>query len=222
MVSDFAARELSAPPERTRVVYGGADAQRLSPDPAPRRDSVLFVGRITPHKGIDTLIRALPAGATLLIVGTPGYDPHPPERDYPALLARLAEGRRVQFLGGVDDDRLAQLYRNAAAVVLPSVDRTCYGRQMPSPELLGLVVLEAMACGTPVVCSNVGALPEIVQDQETGFLVEPGNVEQLRERLRELLADPGLVARLGGNGREAVLQRFTWKACAERCLGAYS
>ncbi|MFN2504938.1 MAG: glycosyltransferase, partial [Acidimicrobiales bacterium] len=87
--------------------------------------------------------------------------------------------------------------------------------------LLGLTVLEAMASGTPVVASRVGGLPELVVDGVTGFLVEPGDVDQLQDRLRLLLADRGLARRLGENGRDLVLRQFTWEACAERCLAAY-
>jgi glycosyltransferase involved in cell wall biosynthesis len=222
LVSRFSAEELKVPAERTRVIYGGADPERFQPDPRPRRDAFLFVGRLTPHKGIDVLLRALPAGATLLVAGTPGYDPKLPERDYPSLLAGLAEGKQVRFLGAVGDQELAELYRHAAALVLPTVELTCYGKAVHAPELLGLVALEAMASGTPVVCSRTGALPEIVREGETGFLLEPGSVEQLRERLRQLLGDRALIERVGSGGREAVLERFSWKTCAQRCLDAYS
>ncbi|MCA1691728.1 MAG: glycosyltransferase, partial [Actinobacteria bacterium] len=92
---------------------------------------------------------------------------------------------------------------------------------VPISELLGLTVLEAMASGTPVVASRLGGLPEVVVDGVTGFLVEPGEVDQLQDRLRLLLADPGLARRLGENGRDLVLRQFTWEACAERCLAAY-
>jgi glycosyltransferase involved in cell wall biosynthesis len=179
------------------------------------------VGRITPHKGLDTLIRSLPAGARLIIAGSEGHDPHPPERDYPQLLRRLAADRDVTFLGPVSDADLPALYRRASVLVLPSVHQTCYGRHVPISELLGLVVLEAMASGTPVVCSNLGGLPEIVRHGETGFLVEPGNFEDLRERLSELLEDPARARRIGGKARELVLEHFTWTACAGRCLRAY-
>ena len=222
LVSRFSAQELRAPPGRTRIIYGGADPARFQPDRRSRRDSFLFVGRLTPHKGIDVLLRALPPGARLTVVGMPGYDPAPPERDYRQMLDREADGKEVRFVGTLQDEELAELYRHAAALVLPSVERTCYGKPVPATELLGLVALEAMASGTPVVCSRAGALPEIVGDGETGLLVEPGNVEQLRERLRELLADRALIERLGANGRDAVLARFSWKACAQRCLEAYS
>jgi glycosyltransferase involved in cell wall biosynthesis len=222
VVSRFSAEELGAPEERTRVIYGGADTLRFHPDPRPRRDAFLFVGRLTPHKGVDVLLRALPPGARLLVAGTPGYDPNPPERGYPDLLKRMAEGRDVRFLGAVPDSELPQLYRHARALVLPSVERTCYGKAVAAPELLGLVALEAMASGTPVVCSRVGALPEVVGDGETGFLVEPGSVEDLRDRLSTLQDERRLVERMGRSAREAVLARFSWTACAERCLDAYS
>jgi glycosyltransferase involved in cell wall biosynthesis len=222
LVSRFSALELKAPPERTRLIYGGADTERFKPDPSPRRDVVLFVGRLTPHKGVDVLLRSLPVGATLLVAGTPGYDPEPPERDYPGLLQALAEGKQVRFLGGVSDRDLEELYRHASMLVLPSVERTCYGKPVPAPELLGLVALEAMASGTPVIGTRTGALPEVVRDGETGFLVDPGSVEQLGERLRQLLADRGLLERLGARARELVADRFTWKACADRCLHAYA
>jgi glycosyltransferase involved in cell wall biosynthesis len=221
-VSAYSARELHSPPDRTTVIYGGADPQRYRPDPSARHDGVLFVGRITPHKGVDRLIAALPPGARLQIAGSTGHDPHLPERDYPQLLQRLAAGRDVAFLGPVADADLPALYRQARVLVLPSVHRTCYGRAIRVSELLGLVVLEAMASGTPVIGSRLGGIPEIVEHSVTGFLVEPGNVAELRARLSELLHDPALAARMGRNARELVLERFTWRKCAERCLAVYS
>jgi glycosyltransferase involved in cell wall biosynthesis len=220
-VSEYSARELGAPPSRTRVIYGGVDCARFHPDPERPRGGVLFVGRLTPHKGADRLIEALPEGATLTLAGTAGHDPHLPERDYPELLRRLARGRSVRFLGAVPENELPGLYRGAAVFVLPSVERTVYGRHIACVELLGLAVLEAMASGTPVVCSRVGGVPEIVEDGVTGFLVEQGDVAALHERLRQLLRDRALAARIGRNARERVLERFTWDACAERCLAAY-
>ncbi|HEV3407293.1 MAG TPA: glycosyltransferase family 4 protein [Gaiellaceae bacterium] len=221
-VSAYSARELGAPPSRTRVIYGGADPDRFSPDRDAVRSGVLFVGRVTPHKGIDRLIEALPEDAELRIAGSAGHDPDPPERDYPRLLERLAAGRRVRFLGAVPDSDLPALYRHAEVLALPSVHRTRYGREIAVSELLGLAALEAMASGTPVVASAVGGLPEVVEDGVTGFLVEPGNVEELRARLTEVLADRRLAERLGRNARERVLATFTWEACADRCLAAYS
>jgi glycosyltransferase involved in cell wall biosynthesis len=221
MVSTYSSRELGAPPARTRVIYGGADPVRYAPDSNQPRRGALFVGRLTPHKGVDRLLHALPPGAHLRVVGSTGHDPRPPERDYPRLLRRLAQGQDVQFMGTAPDAELPGLFRSASVMVLPSVEHTCYGRSVRVSELLGLVALEAMASGTPVVASRVGGLPEVVQDGVTGFLVPPGDVNALRERLDQLLRDPALAQRLGASARELVLERFTWTRVAERCLAAY-
>jgi glycosyltransferase involved in cell wall biosynthesis len=219
-VSRFSAAVLGMAPAKTRVVYGGADPNRFHPD-AGSRAGVLFVGRLTPHKGIDRLIRALPDGATLTIAGTEGHDRAEPECGYPRLLRTLARERPVHFAGAVDDAALAELYRRARVVVMPSVHTTCYGAPVPVSELLGLTALEAMASGTPVVASRIGGLPEIVTDGETGHLVEPGDVDHLRTTLTELLADDAHARALGDNARAVATERFTWERCAQRCVASY-
>jgi len=221
-VSAYSARELGAPAARTQVIYGGADPQRYAPDPSQTRRGVLFVGRLTPHKGVDRLLQALPDGTQLRVVGSTGHDRRPPERDYPRLLRFLARDRDVEFIGTATDDQLPALYRSAEVLALPSVERTCYGRAVRVSELLGLVALEAMASGTPVVASRIGGLPEVVDDGETGFLVPPGDVGALRERLDQILRDTSLGRRLGANARATALERFTWAKVAERCLTAYA
>jgi alpha-maltose-1-phosphate synthase len=221
-VSAYSARELQAPADRTRLIYGGADPERFAPDPNQARHGVLFVGRLTPHKGVDRLLAALPPNASARIAGSEGHDPLLPERNYPALLRRLAHDRSVEFLGPVRDADLPALYRSAQVFVLPSVAQTCYGKHIAVSELLGLSVLEAMASGTPVIVSAIGGVPEIVRDGETGFLVPPGDVHALRDRMQRLLQDPTLAARLGSNARQHVLERFTWRHVAERCLEAYA
>jgi glycosyltransferase involved in cell wall biosynthesis len=221
-VSAYSAFELRAPPRRTRVIYGGADPARYVPDSAQERRGVLFVGRLTPHKGVDRLLQALPPDAHLRVVGSTGHDPRPPEREYPALLRLLARERDVDFLGTLADDDLPGVYRSAVVLALPSVERTCYGRAVRVSELLGLAALEAMASGTPVVASRVGGLAEVVEDGRTGFLVPPGDAAALRDRLEQVLGDPPLARRLGVNARELVLERFTWGKVAQRCLEAYA
>ncbi|HEX2236126.1 MAG TPA: glycosyltransferase family 4 protein [Actinomycetota bacterium] len=220
-VSRHSADILGAPPDRTRVVFGGVDPERFRPASDEARAGVLFVGRITPHKGIEVLLRALPAGASLTIAGSPGHDATWPERGYPTLLRRLAAGREVRFTGPVADAELPALHRRARVFALPSVPVTCFGRRVAISELLGLSVMEAMASGLPAVCSAIGGLPEVVRHGETGYLVAPGDVEELHDRLAELLDDDALARRMGRAGRELVLDRFTWDACARRCLEAY-
>ncbi|HYY44270.1 MAG TPA: glycosyltransferase family 4 protein [Actinomycetota bacterium] len=220
-VSRHSAAMLGAPAEKTCVLLGGADPQRFRPDPAAGRDGVLFVGRLTPHKGVDNLIRAMPEGELLRICGTGGHDPHPPERDYPQVLRALAARKRVEFLCRVADEDLPTLYRSARVFVLPSVEVTCYGRRHAISELLGLAVIEAMASGTPVVCSNIGGIPEIVRDGETGFLVPPGDAAALGDAVRRLLTDDRVAQRMGEAAREHAVTMLTWQACARRCLDAY-
>jgi glycosyltransferase involved in cell wall biosynthesis len=224
-VSRYSAQVLGVPGAKTAVIYGGADTDRFTPAPSScARSGILFVGRLTPHKGVDRLLRALPPGAALTVVGTAGHDPHPPESGYVAELERLASTREgsVRFLGAVADDELLELYRRAVVLALPSVERTCYGKQVRISELLGLTLLEAMACGTPVVASGLGGLREVVRHAETGFLVEPGDEDALRHYLGRLLGDRRLARRLGDNARQRVVEQFTWDACARRCLDAYS
>ena len=221
-VSHHSAATLRIPASKmVRVVRGGVDTERFPPRDGPRQ-GVLYVGRITPHKGIDRLIRALPPGASLSIVGTTGHDPAPPEREYPELLRRLAAGKKVRWLSAVSDDDLVRLYQSARVVVLPSVRVTCYGRRIAISELLGLTLLEAMASGAPVVCTRVGGPVETVHHGETGFVVDPGDVAQLRARLDMLLEDDALVRRMGRAGRVAIEKGWRWEQCAERCLAAYA
>ena len=223
-VSQYSAGVLSAPPSRTSVIYGGADPARFRPDPGASREGVLFVGRFTPHKGLDRLLAAVPDGAALTCAGTFGHDPCPPDDGYADLLRRRAADLdgRVRFVEAPGDDDLRALYRQARVFVLPSVEENCYGRRIAVSELLGLSVLEAMASGTPVICSRVGGVPEIVADGETGYLVDPGDVAGLRARLEELLGNPERAARMGRVARDLVMERFTWEACADRCLAAYA
>ena len=220
-VSRYSATEIRSPAAKTRIIYGGVDPIRYAPEDRAPREGLLFVGRLTPHKGVDVLISALPPDAALTIVGSEGHDRDLPERGYPDLLRSLASGRRVRFAGALDDAALAGEYRRAVALVLPSVERTCYGRTVAVSELLGLVALEAMASGTPVIASRVGGLPEVVEDGQTGFLVPPGDAAALRKRIETLLDDRVLASQMGARARERVLARWTWAQCAQRCLAAY-
>jgi glycosyltransferase involved in cell wall biosynthesis len=111
--------------------------------------------------------------------------------------------------------------RSASVLALPSVEVTCYGKPVAISELLSLTAIEAMASGTPVVASRVGGVPEVVADGETGLLVDPGDVEALRDGLSRLLGDPASAARMGRAGRDLVHERFTWPECARRAAAAY-
>lgn len=215
-VSSFALGEFPAFASRSRVVYGGVDPDRFAPSPdVDRRREVVFVGRILPHKGLDVLIRALDDRTPLHIYG-PAYD-----SDYRAALGLLAAGKQVTFHENASDDDIVAAYRRARVAVLPSVASSEYGFAAPHAELLGLVLLEAMACGTPVVASALGGVPEIVRDGETGFLVPPGDAASLADRLGLLLDGPAMWRSMSEAAVEHVHGAFTWRHVAERCLDAY-
>lgn len=194
-------------PERVRVVengvpfaYGtrpreGDDRSRLALEP----DSVaiLFIGNLIPHKGLQLAIEALSMGSLpswrLLVVGT-----GPDEANAKLLAKRRGIGDRVTFLGRRDADEVERIVSACDALVLPS-----------SMEGLPYVILEAMACGKPVVSTRAYGIPEAVVDGETGFLVDPGNVGELARALRSVIADRALRARLGRAGRVRFEEHFT-------------
>jgi glycosyltransferase involved in cell wall biosynthesis len=199
------------------VILGGVDTSRFSPPdpPVPRANEVLFVGRLLPHKGVDDLIRAMPAALPLTIIGQP-YDARYLER-----LHGLADGKRVTFRHDADDDGLVETYRRVRCLVLPSVYRTDEGLHSAVPELLGQTLLEGMACGCPAICTRVASMPEIVEDGVTGFVVPPNDPVALRERLVWLVDHPIDAERIGAAARRRVLERFTWPAVVDRCLTIY-
>jgi glycosyltransferase involved in cell wall biosynthesis len=168
-----------------------------------------------PHKGIDSLIQAIPAGMRLEIIGT-RYDPR-----YEKDLLKLADGKNVVFRQRCDDAALVDAYRRALCIVLPSVYRTMYGEESNVPELLGQTLLEGMACGIPAICTNVASMPEVVQDQVTGFVVPPNDPASLQKKILWLRDHPDEVRSMGDAGRRRVLEKFTWPAVVRRCLAIY-
>jgi glycosyltransferase involved in cell wall biosynthesis len=199
------------------VIYGGVDTVKFSPDAATEKDgTVLFVGRLLPHKGIDDLIKAMPADVKLEIIGRP-YD-----AQYQQDLLKLADRKKVVFRYECDDQALVEAYRRALCIVLPSVYRTMYGWETTVPELLGQTLLEGMACGTPAICTNVASMPEVVKHEVTGFVVPPNNPEALREKIVRLRDQARDAAEMGNAARRHVTERFTWPAVVRRCLEIYA
>ena len=200
---------------RARVIGGGVDTTKFSPGAGVRRDAgALFVGRLLPHKGITDLIRGLPDGVALTVVGPP------PDQAMRAELMTLAAGKAVTFKHDVDDTALVNEYRRAMCVVLPSVYKMPNGRETRVPELLGQTLLEGMACATPALCTRVASMPEVVDDA-VGFVVPPNDPAALYDRLAWFHANPDASRKLGMAGRQRVLDRFTWSAVVRRCLKAY-
>jgi glycosyltransferase involved in cell wall biosynthesis len=168
--------------------------------PVPFEDFCLFVGRLESRKAPDLLLQALveAPGANCVFVGD---GPMRPELE--RLTDELQLRDRVAFLGHVRAADLPALYARAQLLLLPSVS-----------EAMPLVVLEAMACGTPVLASRIAGLPTVVRDYDTGVLVDPGDVGQIALALRFLLRDRALLAHMSGQARRLVHQRFMWSAVA--------
>ena len=182
-----------------------AGDQRSAREPDEVR--LLFVGRLEPRKGVDTLLDSLPAllaefpGLRVSIVGddripAPGGGTY--RQRFEASHAASSWADRVEFTGSVDDEELAWRYRECDLFVAPS-----------RYESFGLVLLEAMMRSKPVVACAAGGMREIVEEGGSGFLVPPGDSDALRARLAELVASADLRARLGRRGREIYEERFT-------------
>jgi glycosyltransferase involved in cell wall biosynthesis len=204
-------RDRTTPP-----LYGGVDPRRFHLADQERERQVVYVGRLLPHKGIDVLLRAVDDRTPVHVFGR-AYDPA-----YRAELGRLSSGKNVTFHEAASDEEIAAAYQRSRVTVLPSVYRSLDGVAHPWPELLGLTVLESMACGTPVVASRVGGVPEILADGETGYLVDAGDAEALGKRIAELLQPSQRWRDMSSRAAELVRDRFTWRHVAERCLRAYA
>lgn len=163
---------------------------------------VAYVGRISPEKGIDTLLTA--AGQTGLPVRIAGDNSQMPE------FVKMTPPN-AQFVGLLDRDQLAGFYRNAQFSVVTSI---CF-------ETFGLVAAEAMSHGLPVIASNIGALPEIVEDGVTGFLFNPGNTEELAGKMRLLWENPDLCRKMGKAARDKVIREYGEDLYYKRLVETY-
>jgi glycosyltransferase involved in cell wall biosynthesis len=215
-VSEHVVKHAGLPASKVRRIYYGLDTRpyetvpplsevgareaiskpQSGPSPTPL---IGMIARLAPQKGHRILFDALPAVIQRfpeLRVVLVGHEHLTTQAELEAYARERGVAERVTFTGFRDD--LPALLAEWNLMVLPS-----------HWEGFGLVLLEAMAAGRPVVASRVGPIPEIVLNGETGLLVEPGNAEQLAAALIELLEQPALAARLGAAGRRRVAEQFT-------------
>jgi glycosyltransferase involved in cell wall biosynthesis len=185
-----------------------ADTTMYTPGRRREEARLLFVGRFTPQKGLDHLLRALSlmkGRAVLDVVGNGGDS----ER-YRALAQELSVSNRVAWHGQLTGQQLAGLYQAATALVVPSID-----------EGLGLVAVEALLCETPVVAFRSGGLTDIIQDGNTGVLVSPGDAAALAAALDSVITEPERARALGEAGRLYVLAKFAPESAAARYSDIY-
>jgi D-inositol-3-phosphate glycosyltransferase len=219
-----------APADKLVVIPPGVDVSHFYPIPSdeakmyvglkPDDRMVLFVGRIEPLKGVDTLIEAMSClqlkdghKVHLAIIGG---DPSASPQEMSAEMARLQKlcddlcvGQLVVFLGKRDQDRLPYYYSAAELLVMPS-----------HYESFGMVALEAMACGTPVIASEVGGLAYLVRDGETGFTVPDQEPELLSEKITWLLDDRDLHRTMSERAVEYA-QDYAWEKIAAQIVDVY-
>src|SRR5258708_3999880 len=217
-------------PDRVHVIHNGIDPEIYRPLPSPEtlqrfgidasRPFVLFNGRITRQKGLALLLAAalkLDRQYQVVIVAS---SPDTPEiaAEVASLAGRVSaeRGNLVWIDHFISREELIHLHSHAAVFVCPSIY-----------EPFGLVILEAMACETPVVASRVGGITEIVVEGETGNLEAfdqadvGGFFSALADRIEKLLKDTTLAARMGKAGRERVVQHFGWRAIAAQTVQLY-
>jgi phosphatidylinositol alpha-mannosyltransferase len=199
-----------------KVIPNGVDVERFRRTvPIARWEdgtrNILFVGRLEPRKGLLELLKAYrilrSAGCScrLLVVGS-----GPQEREARRyVMTRSLPG--VEFLGRVDDDEKAALFRTADVFVSPATGR----------ESFGIVLLEAMAAGTPVVCSDIHGYKGVVRRGREGLLVPPRNPKALAAAILQLFSDPELGARMGAAGRERA-ESYSWERVTAKVEEYYS
>lgn len=221
------------PSSKIVVIPPGVDTRHFYPIPKDEAKEVigisddshmiLYVGRIEPLKGIDNLIQAISkiqkkgvlkcCPHNLVIIGG---EPDAKPEEMNAEMARLQDlveeleiENFVVFLGKQDQQILPYYYSAAEVVVMPS-----------HYESFGMVALEAMACGTPVIASQVGGLAFLVRDGETGFVVPGNDVESLSNRLVDLIKDENLRKNLGAKSTEYA-ELYAWENISEKIIGVY-
>jgi glycosyltransferase involved in cell wall biosynthesis len=213
-LSEYAAQRLPGRNRRHRVIWGGVDLARYAArETAVHDGSVVFLGRLLPHKGVHFLIEGLPPGVPLQVIGPE------PDAAYAARLRELASGRDVRFHGALSDAEVIDRLGRPMALVHPTpVDAAGSARAY---ELFGLALVEAMARGCPVIASNVASLPEIVEPGQSGLLVPPNDPAAIGRAIEQLRDDPELWRRMSAGARQRVEDRFTWERVVDRCLEAY-
>jgi glycosyltransferase involved in cell wall biosynthesis len=216
-MAELTSQAYGYPREKIEVIHSGVRADLFTPDPngnsTAKRPTVLFVGNVTENKGIDVLFQAVLRlrsrypDILLQIVGKKGEEVVEQLIDQ---MEREAARDNVQILGYIDMKELPRLYRSAHVFCAPA-----------EFEALGIVYLEAMASGCPVVASTSGGASECVIDGETGILVPRRDVPATVAALDRLLADAPLRRRMGQAGRRRVESYFTMQKLAERILVVY-
>ncbi len=210
--------------KKIHVIYNGVDVQKFKPrtDRAELRREfgleeeqkiVLFVGRLYHRKGLEILLRSIPPvlqefNDVKFVISGIGFKKK--EESLRKLAKKLEIEDFVSFLGYVPDEKLPHLYSASDIFVLPAIY-----------ENFPFAILEAQATGLPVISTKVGGIPEFLADNENGFLIDPGDSEQLTQRILTLLQDPKLARELGRRGRKLIEEKFAWHLITSQVIDLY-
>lgn len=205
--------------ERVRVIPNGVDTDLFTPGPPAWNLRLLYFGTLAAWQGIDLAVRAVAQLAprhavTLTILGAGN---HRQTEALSSLAAKLGVGLRVEILPPVDQQRLAQIARDSLAVLAPLALTERNVRQGCCP----LKVIEGMACGVPVIASDLPVVRELGEHERHLLLVKPGSVDQIAGAVERLILDPQLRLRIGQQARRHVEDLFTWKKATDSLAGVY-
>jgi glycosyltransferase involved in cell wall biosynthesis len=197
------------------VIVGPVDTDAFTPgELVPDPNTAICVSRIMRHKGIDRIIRALPDGLSLRVVGVVYDEPYYND------LRSLAAGRDVTFIHDADDDRLLHLYRTSGLFLQGSTTRDVYGTAIRKPELMGLTTLEAMSCGLPVVVSDAASLPELAPDARFGRVFS--TERELRDILEAFVSGAWPARGAGALARQHVIAEHGHEVVGGRLADFYA
>lgn len=213
-------RQFQLPVDKMAVIPNGVNPKKfqVTADPSfracfayPWEKIIFFVGRLVPEKGVQVLLQAMPAilrrcpEAKLVVAGQ-----GPMEDALKNQAQSLGIGYKTHFCGYLDDTERNRLYACADVAVFPSLY-----------EPFGIVALEAMAAGVPVVAADVGGLGEIVRDGENGLKARPGSASSLADHIARVLTDPGLADHLNSRAASWIKNVYNWEKIAGRTLTVY-
>lgn len=225
-VSRYTAKKLSkfaeVSPAKIHIIPNGVDVHTFNPladgNKIRRKYSlknkkiILYAGRLAPEKGVYYLLKAFPIiarkvpQARLLIAGRGSL-----EKILHSFIKQRKLEQLITYVGYVSEHDLPNIYAAADVFVLPSIWE----------EGFGMTMLEAMATGKPVIATNVGGIPEIIDNQRTGILVEPRDPIRLASAIISIIKDEGFAKEIGKNARQIVEKKFEWRLIAKRTIELY-
>ncbi|MFH1402724.1 MAG: glycosyltransferase family 4 protein [Candidatus Altiarchaeota archaeon] len=217
-LAENAPSEFKIPAEKVKMVINGVDTEDFRPSESRLKKSlgegrvILSVSVLHRQKGVQHLINAMKdilvkaPDAVLVIVGDGPY-----KKDLEELASKKELRERIIFKGRVPNTELIEYYNSCDVFAIPTV----------RVEGLPLIELEAMSCGKPVVASNIGGIPTVIEDRVNGMLANPGDAKDLAGKILEVLCDKKLSEKLGKNARKTILEKYSRERMAENTIRVY-